>query len=184
MPIPTAPTTTFNLSPTRNGSFQVNSQSRKRSYNDANETRQGYDPHYRNGDRTIKQTRHGGGGFGFGRGNFNGGQQHTFPGAPPSGSGQMAGMPGLPPAMPLNPNETVAAMMAMQAMGIPIPPLPGGGPQRGPVQDSLQGGGKNKVDARCRDYDTKGICLRGQACPFKHGDNSVVIPGPSEGNLH
>ncbi|KAG0044824.1 hypothetical protein BGZ83_009901 [Gryganskiella cystojenkinii] len=28
---------------------------------------------------------------------------------------------------------------------------------------------------RCRDYDEKGFCLRGDACPFDHGDDRIVL---------
>ncbi|KAK0715701.1 hypothetical protein B0H67DRAFT_538306 [Lasiosphaeris hirsuta] len=32
---------------------------------------------------------------------------------------------------------------------------------------------------RCRDYDTKGYCARGNTCMFEHGDNSMYMPPPS-----
>lgn len=33
---------------------------------------------------------------------------------------------------------------------------------------------------RCRDYDTKGFCVRGAACPYDHGNDHLVAPGESE----
>ena len=91
--------------------------------------------------------------------------------------------------MPFAPNDAMAAVMAMQAMGLPLlPGMQGASSPPNGRRDSgglsfpqLSGTGKNRIDARCRDYDTKGFCLRGIACPFNHGDNSVVVPGQSQG---
>jgi hypothetical protein len=33
---------------------------------------------------------------------------------------------------------------------------------------------------RCRDYDTKGFCVRGSACPFDHGNDHLVAPTGDE----
>ena len=33
---------------------------------------------------------------------------------------------------------------------------------------------------RCRDYDTKGFCVRGSACPFDHGNDHLVAPVDDE----
>lgn len=33
---------------------------------------------------------------------------------------------------------------------------------------------------RCRDYDTKGFCVRGSACPFDHGNDHLVAPVEDE----
>ena len=33
---------------------------------------------------------------------------------------------------------------------------------------------------RCRDYDTKGFCVRGSACPFDHGNDHLVAPAEDE----
>ena len=85
----------------------------------------------------------------------------------------------------LDPNDPFTAIVALQALGVPIPPPPSG--TLGGSQQERQGShgtplvGKNRIDARCRDYDTKGFCLRGVACPFNHGDNQVVVPGQPEG---
>ena len=119
-----------------------------------------------------------------GRGNFHiqgrdFASQQSAPGNPSSGPMSFGGVPSF------DPNDPVAAMIAMQALGMPLPPLPGAGSPTsfGPrgMQSKPMGSGKNRIDARCRDYDTKGFCLRGIACPFNHGDNQVVVPGQSEG---
>ena len=85
--------------------------------------------------------------------------------------------------MAFNPNDALAAMMTMQAMGMPMPPLPGAGSPPAASGPGMLPGGKNRINARCRDYDTKGFCLRGIACPFNHGDNSMIVPGQSEGKI-
>jgi hypothetical protein len=33
---------------------------------------------------------------------------------------------------------------------------------------------------RCQDYDTKGFCVRGSACPFDHGNDHIVASGDDE----
>ena len=33
---------------------------------------------------------------------------------------------------------------------------------------------------RCQDYDTKGFCVRGSACPFDHGNEHIVATGNNE----
>ena len=165
------------------GSFLINTQSRKRSYNDANESSQGHDPHYGHGERSMKHNRRGGNTGHSLRANFNNGQTHGFQPAS-TAQIQLPGMPGQPPNMPFNPSEMMAAMSAMQAMGMPLPPIPTAGsppvPHGGRGGGALRGG-KNRINARCRDYDTKGVCYRGAACPFTHGDGSVVAPPPSQG---
>ncbi len=94
-------------------------------------------------------------------------------------------MPLPPPGLPFDPNDPVMAMMTLQAMGLPplpgIPPVPpvpratsypGYGEQRSPGSDPPM---KNKIGARCRDYDTKGFCARGNLCPFEHGNDHIVV---------
>ena len=51
----------------------------------------------------------------------------------------------------------------------------GGG--RGGVTTSGRGGRKN----RCRDYDTKGFCLRGEMCPYEHGGDVIFLPPTGPG---
>lgn len=38
----------------------------------------------------------------------------------------------------------------------------------------FNGNGKR---GRCSDYDTKGFCVKGNTCPFEHGNDHVVAPG-------
>jgi hypothetical protein len=64
----------------------------------------------------------------------------------------------------------MAAMLAMQAMGFPVPGLPPFGQQGG---ERGPGGPKKK---RCRDYDQKGFCARGNTCMFEHGQDSIYVP--------
>ncbi|KAF4632222.1 hypothetical protein G7Y89_g5900 [Cudoniella acicularis] len=156
--------------------------SRKRSYNDRGDG----DPQdrglYNSGDpngRLYKQPRRGGiiggrGGYEHfnGRGGYPGGRPlpMNLPG-PPSQGFPMPGMPSPPPGMPaFDPNNPMAAMLAMQAMGFPVPGLPispGIGGQPPPIQPKRQ---------RCRDYDLKGFCARGNTCNFEHGENSIFVP--------
>ncbi|KAG9234951.1 hypothetical protein BJ875DRAFT_375332 [Amylocarpus encephaloides] len=140
--------------------------SRKRTYNDRGDgDAQDRGGMMQMGDangRTYKQPRRGGVGgrgghdnFGHGRGG-GGGYNPSFP---PPGQGPPPQLP------PLDPNDPMAFMVAMQTMGIPIPPPPGppmphAQPRRG----------------RCRDYDQKGFCARGNTCMFEHGENSIFVP--------
>jgi RNA-binding protein 26 len=157
---------------------------RKRSFD--NQAAGGPYP-YNGNDRAFKQPRRGGamnrGGqydnFGHHRGGFNPnvgpmhaqggqGQQNGFP--------QMPGMPTPPPGMPpFDPNNPMAAIMAMQAMGFPVPGMPGMGNNNG---NGSVGGGRG----RCRDYDTKGYCARGNSCRYEHGAGSIYVPpGKNDG---
>ncbi|MCJ1478086.1 hypothetical protein MMC13_006761 [Lambiella insularis] len=170
-------------------------QSRKRSYNDRQDDRSGYDPHYSRGDRQMKSMRRGDMSNGRG-GAFRARPERDFqspgflPGVPSPAPTAFPGMPMPPGGMPFDPSDPMGAILAMQAMG--FPPLPGmpdlsqagsptGMPQFG-VQgsSSQQSNGRSKINARCRDYDTKGFCTRGNACPFEHGNNQIVIPGQQE----
>ena len=78
-----------------------------------------------------------------------------FQQGPPVASPQI-----FPPGFPMfDPNDPIAAMMAMQAF--------------------MQTFGMPAIGQRCREYDTKGFCARGVACPFQHGDdNFSAPPGP------
>lgn len=40
-------------------------------------------------------------------------------------------------------------------------------------RDDRERGGVRK--SRCRDYDEKGFCMRGELCPFDHGNDPVVV---------
>ena len=179
------------------GGFEGGGLSRKRSYNDRQEDRGGYDPHYGRGDRQMKQMRRGNmsngrGGAPYGRhgGDFQ--VPNNMPAIPPPSASPFPGMSMPPPGMPFDPNDPIGAILAMQAMGFPplgIPDLsqagspPGMLPAVGGASTSQPLGGKTKINARCRDYDTKGFCARGNACPFDHGNNRIVVPGAQEGSL-
>ncbi|RDW92171.1 hypothetical protein BP5796_01565 [Coleophoma crateriformis] len=153
--------------------------SRKRTYNDRGDgdaqdrgLMAGGDP------RAYKQPRRGRGGFGndFGstRGGHAGGRPSSSmnfqqgPGAPFQGMPQM---PSPPPGMPpLDPNNPMAAIMAMQAMGFAVPGMPGFPPASASSSPPVV------KKQRCRDYDTKGFCARGNACMFEHGNDSIYVP--------
>ena len=53
----------------------------------------------------------------------------------------------------------------------------GGRGGRGGMMISGRGGRKN----RCRDYDTKGFCLRGEMCPYEHGGDVIFLPPTAPG---
>ncbi|KAI4131520.1 MAG: hypothetical protein LQ347_002945, partial [Umbilicaria vellea] len=182
----------------RGGFNGAGQQSRKRSYNDRQEEGKGADAHYNRGDRQMKQPRVGGarGGRGDivgGRGSRLGRPQQSsgLPGIP---SPAAMGFPGLltpPPGMPFDPNDPVAAMLAMQQVmgfpplpGMPLPPQAGSPtgfpPFPGQNSPASSAPPKQKIHARCRDYDTKGFCARGNACPFEHGTDLIVAPGQQE----
>ncbi|KAI4086008.1 MAG: hypothetical protein L6R37_008453, partial [Teloschistes peruensis] len=82
-------------------------------------------------------------------------------------------------------SDPLMAMM-FQAMGMPILPVPPNASlaqSASPIGRSqqnasaLNGTGKTRINARCRDYDTKGFCVRGDTCPFEHGNDHMVAPG-------
>lgn len=166
-------------------------QSRKRSYSDRPEDG---DSHYGRGDRNLKQMRRAGGRSGRAdalgpRGGGRGGFQHTaispiLPQGPPLG---FLGTTIPPPSLPFDASDPIAAMMAMQAMGLPafpgIPQLP---QPTSPAsfepfgaQPATNSDRSNKPTSkvRCRDYDTKGYCTRGNSCPYAHGHDHIVVPG-------
>jgi hypothetical protein len=163
--------------------------SRKRSYNDRQEDGDGVDSHYARGDRQMKQVRRGGrGGRGDGyglRGGRGGFQDNSNPfthaGSPP----MPQSFPGIPlpsQGLPFDPNDPMAAIMAMQAMGLPplplMPPLPHPGTTNGHPQFTGQGpvGPRAMRRERCRDYDTQGYCASGDACPYEHGTDRLIVP--------
>ena len=93
----------------------------------------------------------------------------------------------MPLPLPFDPNDPLTAIMAMQAMG--VPPLPGmpSLPQTGPTNVLTQLGGQGILPSagpprdtsreRCRDYDEKFYCERGDACPYEHGTDRLVASG-------
>ncbi|KAL2061814.1 hypothetical protein VTL71DRAFT_7192 [Oculimacula yallundae] len=159
--------------------------SRKRSYNDRGDgdmQNRGQTMGDPNG-RAFKQPRRGGavrGGFdpfyqGGGRGGgFAGGRPPpmNLQGMPPQGFSTMPSMPSPPPGMPpMDPNNPMAAILAMQAMGFPIPGFPGATSPSLPTQKQ-----------RCRDYDDKGFCARGNTCEYEHGQHSIWVPPTGRGD--
>lgn len=157
--------------------------SRKRSYNDRGDgdaqdrgiPSGGGDP------RAFKQPRRGGN-MGYSNGRGYSGQPPPFQAMPPqSGYPNMPAMPSPPPGMPpLDPNNPMAAIMAMQAMGFPVPGMPGFPPAGSPGRGSPPPPAVKKL--RCRDYDTKGFCARGNACQYEHGNDSIYVPPRKTGD--
>jgi len=81
-----------------------------------------------------------------------------------------------------DPNNPMAAVMAMQAlMGGMMPQQPSGFGQAQSPQGWRDAPPLKKRGERCRDYDNKGFCVRGSACPYEHGNDHLVIPAQSEG---
>ena len=189
---PSGPTSAYPQTGARGAYSEGLSQSRKRSYNERMEDESASDPHHGRSERHIKQVRRGSGrvdrGGTFGRPGSRGGLHSS--GSPNGRSTQnplgFPTMPTPPPSLPFDPNDPMMAMMTLQAMGLPplpgmpsVPPLPlptAFTPfvERQPsVSDQPI---RNKIDARCRDYDTKGFCARGNLCPFEHGNDHIVVP--------
>jgi len=81
-----------------------------------------------------------------------------------------------------DPNNPMAAVLAMQAlMGGMMPQQQSGFGQAQSPQDWTNAPPLKKRGERCRDYDNKGFCVRGSACPYEHGDDHLIIPSQSEG---
>ena len=150
--------------PSQNGS-------RKRPYNEQGDVdMQGANEF---GARSFKQPRRGRGGrmqdpSSFRRGPPSGG----FPGGgyqPPQLSAPQPGAP------IFDPNNPMDALLKLQALGMPLPPMPDFAPH-GP--SALGGGQPARRRQRCRDYDIKGYCARGNTCMFEHGTDSIFVPPP------
>ncbi|KAK7539325.1 CCCH zinc finger and RRM domain-containing protein [Phyllosticta citribraziliensis] len=172
-------------------------QSRKRTWGDraGSEQRDVQDSHYGRGvggDRAMKQMRRGNYQGGAGRGGRAGGDvgiagqpglgQFSMP--PAQNASQMPLMPNPPAGLPqFDPNNPMSTMLAMQALGIAPPNIPGmpqlpnsfgqGAPQPGFPQP---GQPPARIGQRCRDYDTKGFCALGSICPFEHGTDPIIVP--------
>ena len=196
---PAGPSSAYSQLDSHNGAPQ---QSRKRSYNDRHEAGVDYDSHYGRGDRQIKQVRKYG--ARVGRGDTTDWRDSgmafdppgPLPGLPMSSAPGYSGIAPSLPNLPFDITDPMGAIMAMQSMGFPpmpgmpiIPPLPQAGSPTGlsqPVQGLLgpKTLAERKINARCGDYDTKGFCARGNACPFEHGNDHIVVPGQQEGKDH
>lgn len=170
---------TFSGDLTKNGPYSE-PQSRKRPYSDRNEDSGTGDM---SGDRQVKQIRRGSGRNGrvdaFGTRNGRGGFHSS--GSPNALQGTGLNFPSLPisPPPPFDPSDPFAAMMAMQVMGLPGLAMPPTGFGQFGVQPPQLPGIMNQpqVKSRCRDYDTKGYCTRGNACPFEHGSDPMIVAG-------
>lgn len=91
----------------------------------------------------------------------------------PFGLPQMPPPPGFPWAVP-NPNDPMAAFLAAQAAAWGFPPVMGGLPVVKPGEEKKV---VKKVGERCKDYDEKGFCMKGDMCPYEHGMDHIVVPG-------
>lgn len=74
----------------------------------------------------------------------------------------------------LDPNNPLASLLAMQAMGMTLPGMP-----QFPMPDMGQQM-SGRSGERCLDYDTKGFCALGASCPYEHGNDPVVVPNRAE----
>eukprot|EP01018_Ginkgo_biloba_P009835 Gb_29092 [translate_table: standard] len=84
------------------------------------------------------------------------------------------------------PNSGNSANSPWSPFGL-IPGMPNGGlEQLHPLHAGLQGGRGNPLNAamgismgiprpRCRDFEERGFCLRGDMCPMEHGINRIVV---------
>lgn len=184
-----AVTTTYAQNISSNGVYGDISQSRKRSFKDRSDDGGLGDSLYGRGDRQVKQMR---------RGSGRNGRAETFGGRGGRGGFQPSASPNMlqgtsfpalqmtPPGLQFDPNDPIAAMITMQAMG--LPPFPGMPSLPQPISpNSLDHFGaqhahlpelqnQSKINVRCRDYDTKGYCTRGSSCPFEHGNDHMVAP--------
>lgn len=93
-------------------------------------------------------------------------------------------MPMPPPGLSFDPNDPMSTILAMQAMGMPqmpgVPSLAHAGSPNGHPQFGVQTPPtlvRPRRKERCRDYDTRGICTRGGACPYEHDSDRVIVPG-------
>lgn len=130
------------------------------------------------------------GGGAPGRGGISGGSGYGHPqgsveipfvppGGPPAPPAiPQFGMPPIPPpgfpwAIP-GPGDPMGAYLAAQAAAVawggfpPIgPPAVGKGEEKKAIE---------KVGERCKDYDEKGFCMKGDMCPYEHGMDRYVVP--------
>ncbi|PGH06516.1 hypothetical protein GX51_02340 [Blastomyces parvus] len=175
---------------------------RKRAFNEGPQAGEDHDSHYNHADRPFKSMRGRRGGRGDSRmvannnivSNGRAGPAHLNPQQRQQqhARGGFQQMPPVPPPAgfpPFNPNDPIAAMMTLQAMGFPqipgmppLPQLPTPGSAPGPNQPStaIAAGSPPpppaSIPQRCRDYDTQGFCVLGSTCPYQHGTDHVVAP--------
>ncbi|GAM84414.1 hypothetical protein ANO11243_024100 [Dothideomycetidae sp. 11243] len=147
-----------------NGLDAQDGGSKKRSFRDDDDVAM-QDYGARGRDRPMKAARRGRGDHLYGRGGRGGGggrggfqqQQQQTP----------MSMPGFnfdPSADPMA--AFMALQQAMLSNGMPFP-----------QQDQQQ----KKTGKRCRDYDNKGVCMRGANCPYDHGNDFDVYNSSQQG---
>ena len=143
-------------------------ENRKRSYQDDDVTMGDAGSQYgraggRGNGRPMKQMRRGGNDYNQrgGRGGSYAHQQQQ----------QQSQLPNFDPNNPMAAMFALQQMMGMQLPGMPqMPQMP---MQQQPHQAKRPG-------QRCRNYDNKGYCVRGAACPYDHGGDNIVVPGTSD----
>ncbi|KAF2279200.1 uncharacterized protein EI97DRAFT_464511 [Westerdykella ornata] len=155
---------------------------RKRYERDTSQPADGSDAHYQresNGQRPLKEVARRGGRNSRGAlGNVNLGQAPpALPsGAPIAPATNFPALPPLPPGFSTMNYTDPMALMAMMGMAVPgIPGFPFVADPRSMGRSQAKGGKR-----RCEDYDTKGFCALGSACPYEHG-GEIVLPRPNEG---
>ena len=75
--------------------------------------------------------------------------------------------------VPFDPNVALQAILTLQSMGFPMlfpDDLSAAGP---PSTLSAAPSGASKYRTTCRDYESKGICLKGPACQFQHQGHEI-----------
>ena len=138
----------------------------------------------------------GGGEFGNDRGqkNYLSATQQTFPAdlplISPGGTMPAMSLPGMPWGNdPMSQFLAAQAAVAAAAIGgwpmLPFP-MPVSKSQLPPLNTSVQGKRRlsnssdskkvaKRLGQRCKDYDEKGYCMQGDACPYEHGQDHLVV---------
>lgn len=89
----------------------------------------------------------------------------------PSQYSDIQGISNSPSSLPtFDPNDPIIAMLAMQALGFPLPGTPGFNQAE---ISTLSDTSMSTSNQRCRDYDVKGYCARGITCTYEHGENPI-----------
>lgn len=130
-------------------------------------------------DRPVKQVRRGGRGASEQWAGRREGVNIGIAGAPPYMHQFQQGLPPMPsppPGMPpFDPNNPMASLLALQQVMGMLSSLPLPAPSM--AAEEL---GTARSTGRCRDYDNKGFCARGAACPFEHGADPYLVPDVAE----
>lgn len=160
-------------------------QSRKRRYyeREASQPRDSQDPHYSRaagGERPFKQATRRGGRSGRGGGGGYDMNMGRIPGQPAS-MASLFNFPALPTPPPgLAPFNPADPMSFLTMMGMAFPSMPSIPSDRSQLAANQQGSHRASRTRgrkrRCRDYDTKGYCALGSACPYEHGGELVLPP--------